>query len=74
MGGICPLFFDGAVCQFEELPRPDDKENLKKIYSYLDKIHNTTNKLFLNYQITNSNKCLHKKNLLSKFAGFLNFK
>jgi len=23
-GGICPLFFDGAVCHFEELPRYDD--------------------------------------------------
>lgn len=26
MGGICPLFFDGAVCYFEELPRPKDAE------------------------------------------------
>ena len=24
MGGLCPLFFDGAVCQFNELPRPND--------------------------------------------------
>ena len=26
MGGICPLFFDGAVCYFEELPKPKDVE------------------------------------------------
>lgn len=32
-GGICPLFFDGAVCDFEELPRPDDPE----INKYYDK-------------------------------------
>lgn len=28
MGGVCPLFFDGAVCNFEELPRPDDTKAL----------------------------------------------
>ena len=33
MGGICPLFFDGAVCDFEELPRPDDVNNLAQYYA-----------------------------------------
>ena len=32
MGGVCPLFFDGAVCNFEELPRPDDLAEIKKYY------------------------------------------
>ncbi len=32
MGGVCPLFFDGAVCNFEELPRPDDLSEIKKYY------------------------------------------
>lgn len=32
MGGICPLFFDGAVCSFEELPRPDDGPAIAKYY------------------------------------------
>ena len=32
MGGVCPLFFDGAVCNFEELPRPDDVNELTKYY------------------------------------------
>lgn len=32
MGGICPLFFDGAVCDFEELPRPDDTWEIEKYY------------------------------------------
>lgn len=32
MGGICPLFFDGAVCNFEELPRPDDTYEIDKYY------------------------------------------
>lgn len=34
MGGICPLFFDGAVCNFEELPRPD---NVNEITTYYNK-------------------------------------
>ena len=33
MGGICPLFFDGAVCDFEELPRPDDVNALTHYYN-----------------------------------------
>lgn len=37
MGGICPLFFDGAVCNFEELPRPDD---VNAISSYYNKAKN----------------------------------
>jgi len=32
MGGLCPLFFDGAVCNFEELPRANDAE-IEKYYN-----------------------------------------
>lgn len=35
MGGLCPLFFDGAVSVFNELPRPEETDNLNKIYSYI---------------------------------------
>ena len=31
-GGICPLFFDGAVCDFEELPVPSDA-NIQLYYA-----------------------------------------
>jgi hypothetical protein len=34
MGGILPLYFDGAVCDFRELPKPDDKAALDKIYKH----------------------------------------
>lgn len=53
MGGILPLFFDGATCTFEELPLPDDSKALEKWYSYLNKIRgvpkiiNTTHTLSL---------------------------
>jgi hypothetical protein len=57
MGGLCPLFFDGAICQFEELPRPDDRANIQKIYNYLDLIRNNSkNKVFFRYKKSNSKK------------------
>ena len=53
MGGILPLFFDGATCTFKELPLPNDETTLDKWYTYLNKIRglpnfgNTTNTLLL---------------------------
>lgn len=38
MGGLCPLFFDGAVSTFRELPRPEEKDELEKVYSYVDSL------------------------------------
>lgn len=38
MGGIVALYFDGAVCYFKELPRPDDRTELEKVYSYIQSI------------------------------------
>ena len=32
MGGVCPLFFDGAVCDFQELPKPDATDAVKRFY------------------------------------------
>lgn len=47
MGGLCPLFFDGAVCNFEELPLPTDKTNIDKIYRYIQALRNTNKVMFL---------------------------
>ena len=33
MGGILPLWFDGAVCDFKELPKADDKTAMTAIYN-----------------------------------------
>lgn len=38
MGGIVALYFDGAVCYFKELPRPDNKTELEKVYSYIQSL------------------------------------
>lgn len=71
MGGLCPLFFDGAVCRFSELPRPDDNEGIKKVYEYLKKIRytNSTSKSFFSYGARKSNKRLHNTKLFSRFAA-----
>ena len=71
MGGLCPLFFDGAVCQFNELPRPDDNDGIKKVYEYLKKIRgtNSTSKSFFSYGINKMNKELHRWKIFHKFAA-----
>ena len=52
MGGLCPLFFDGAVCQFEELPRPEDKSKLQQVYNYIESLKGRkTNKSFFSFAI-----------------------
>ena len=33
MGGLLPLWFDGAVCDFKELPKPDDKMAMAGVYN-----------------------------------------
>lgn len=38
MGGIVALFFDGAVCNFQELPPAADGAELSKYYTYLKSI------------------------------------
>ena len=35
-GTICPLFFDGAVNYFKELPRPMDNDKLSKVYRFME--------------------------------------
>ena len=35
-GQICPLYFDGAVSAFFELPLPDNKEGIAKVYTYME--------------------------------------
>ena len=36
-GNICPLFFDGAVSFFKELPRPNDYNGMLKVYEALER-------------------------------------
>lgn len=63
MGGLCPLFFDGAVCQFNELPKPNDEKGIKQVYDYLGKIRNKGGaaKSFLMFARKVFNKLKYKK-------------
>lgn len=46
-GNICPLFFNGAVSDFAELPLPDDRQQLNQVYDYIASLENKRkNKLF----------------------------
>ena len=71
MGGVCPLFFDGAVCHFEELPRPEDKTKMDRVYEYLKTLRgeNTVSKTFFTYGIKNFNLKYKKiKSLKQKYG------
>jgi len=37
-GTICPLYFDGAVNYFKELPLPKDEVNMKQVYDFVNTI------------------------------------
>ena len=52
MGGLWRVFFDGAVCQFEELPRPEDRNGLQQVYNYIESLKGrNTNKSFFSFAI-----------------------
>lgn len=35
-GNICPLYFDGAVSYFAELPRANDTAEMQKVYKFME--------------------------------------
>lgn len=37
-GTVCPLYFDGAVNYFRELPLPSDKDAINKVYEFIKNI------------------------------------
>lgn len=64
LGGLIALFFDGATCTFTELPKPEDKSSLERVYKYLEDIRkpNIPNKVMFLYNIRNK-----INNLINKF-------
>lgn len=46
-GQICPLFFDGAVSTFNELPLPNDTRSIQQIYKYIDNLDKSDKSFFL---------------------------
>lgn len=53
MGGVIGLFFDGATCTFSELPLPNDREAMAKVYKHVKQINNrvTNINMFIYQQI-----------------------
>ena len=47
MGGMCPLFFNGAVCSFTELPRPEDTTGIERVYAYIRKLNKKSTSFFM---------------------------
>lgn len=39
LGGIIGLFFDGATCNWAELPKPEDTTGMGQVYAYLKQIN-----------------------------------
>lgn len=37
-GSVCPLYFDGAVNVFKELPKPNEREKIEKVKNLIQKI------------------------------------
>lgn len=50
--GICPLYFDGATNFFRELPLPNDKESLQKVYDTINSLGKKSITLLL-YSVKN---------------------
>lgn len=48
-GSVCPLFFDGGVNYFKELPLPTDKAGLDMAYRMLDRVRSNTRISFFAY-------------------------
>jgi hypothetical protein len=60
-GSICPLFFNGASSSFSELPLPDNKEELTKVYDYINYVEGQRTKSTL-FFIFNKIKNKFKRN------------
>ena len=54
-GQTCPLFFDGAVSFFSELPLPNDVNNLNRVYQYIERLRGVNTLMFtLNKHFNNN--------------------
>ncbi len=63
-GQICPLFFDGAVSVFTELPLPSNKPELEKCLEYIETVvRRRTNYTFMKVSIKKSTGKKWKRNL-----------
>jgi replicative DNA helicase len=60
-GSVCPLYFDGAVNYFKELPLPKDKEGMEMAYRMLKRIREKGRMFFIFSSIKNKIKDIFNK-------------
>ena len=69
---ICPLYFNGSINQFEELPLPSEKDRIDKILEYIRNLRNNdsqrANPILLIGNLKKTIKQLQKKKLFNMFA------
>lgn len=70
--GICPLFFDGAINSFKELPLPNDVININKVYSYLETRKKSTT--FFISKINNNLQRTENHNIFAKVFNKIKIK
>lgn len=58
-GNICPLYFDGAISFFSELPRAEDKVGIQKVYNFIET--NKKNKSLLMVMISKVKQIFNKQ-------------
>lgn len=63
--GLCPLFFDGAVNNFKELPLPDEVFGMEKVYKYLETIRKKSTAFFIS-KINNNLQRTKNHNIFAK--------
>lgn len=64
--GICPLYFDGAIDKYAELPLPNDTVNIEKVYNFIKQ----QSKLFFMRSITKTENVFAENTFLNKFASY----
>lgn len=72
MGGILPLWFDGAVCDFAELPKSDDRNAMDSVYR-LCKTLSTTGKYPVTKPIKSTPTLLLNKFVKKHIINFINY-
>ena len=68
MGGLIPLWFDGAVCDFKEMPKVDDKTAIASIYNTCKVLAATGN-----YPVTKSTVPVLLLNICNSIKHIINF-
>ena len=67
-GNICPLYFDGAVSFFKELPNPDDYTGMQRVYEVLErkKKAKMSKVTLLAFMFTRINKFIHNDSITNR--------